>query len=313
MNYREIQQPVSDLLAASDEILKKEIGGRIELIQKLQSRTPILKGKKIRSTFLFLLAGLNDVAFADLPAIAASFEMFHLSSLIHDDIMDNSQWRRGEKTVNSHFGSTLSVLWGDYLYINSLNLVNKVPCQGLMSILVDTSRQMVEGQIMDFGNNFNYDINLDTYFSTIRSKTAVLFVAAARIVALLKGTSPATDPALENFGDRFGMIFQISDDLLDIFSGNTGKDQFRDVQEGKITLPYILLLKKEPEKTRLCLTENRTSELLELLSIHHIQTESRAVIEKYLHDCRDYLASFPTSPFRDSLHQLIDFICHRDF
>ena len=316
MDYPEIQKPVAHLLAATDEILKEEIGGHIALIQKLQSRTPILKGKKIRSTFLFLLAGLHDAISDDLPRIAAALEMFHLSSLIHDDIMDNSQWRRGEKTLNTHFGSTLSVLWGDYLFIHSLHLINSLARPGLIDILIETSKQMVEGQILEFGNNFNYDSDLDSYYSIIRHKTAVLFVAAARVVALIKGAqggAAGEGAKLGEFGDHFGMTFQISDDLLDIFSGNTGKDQFRDVQEGKITLPYILLLKKAPEAGRRCLAENRTAELLDLLATHRIQEEALAVIEGFLASGRRYLEPFPSSPFKLSLQRLLPFVAHRDF
>ena len=116
MNLKEIQQPVEHLLKETDKLLRNRVKSNIPIINKINKIAPISKGKKIRSTLLFLLAGMNGSlsSYPQLPEIAASIEMFHLSSLIHDDIVDNSDLRRGEQTLHSNLGSNLSVLWGDF-------------------------------------------------------------------------------------------------------------------------------------------------------------------------------------------------------
>jgi octaprenyl-diphosphate synthase len=123
MDYIKVQEPVLSLLKSTEMVLAKQIGSKVPLIAELQRCTPVGKGKKIRAAFFFLLAGMNRLQDKDLPRLAAAIEMLHLSSLVHDDIVDNSTRRRGEKTPNHHFGNYLSVLWGDYLFINSLHML----------------------------------------------------------------------------------------------------------------------------------------------------------------------------------------------
>ena len=313
MDYIKVQEPVLPLLRSMERVLSRQIGSKVPLIAQLQRCTPVDKGKKIRAAFYFLLAGMNRLQDEDLPQLAAAIEMLHLSSLVDDDIMDNSARRRGEKTPNHHFGNTLSVLWGDYLFINSLHMLASDWRTPTMNMLLDVSKQMIEGQIMEFENNFNYRIQTRNYFAIISKKTSSMFAGIASLVAQMKGGSvrPAVD--LVRFGRDFGMIFQISDDLLDIFSDHAGKDRFQDLKEGKVTLPYILLLRHDALPLIKNFDPSRPQPLLECCQKLRIKEQALQVIDRYCRKCTVFLKSHPPSPYRKSMEYLLEFIRYREY
>jgi len=315
MNLKDIQKPIAHLLEETNAILLKEIEnyqGSIRLIHEVSNRTPISQGKKIRSTLLFLLAGLNDSLTPDLPSIAAPIEMLHLSSLIHDDVVDNSELRRGKKTLNSYFGNTISVLWGDFLFIHSLHNFNKYH-KRFTDIVLNSACTMVEGQLLEVQNTHNYDIAPETYFDIITKKTSSLFAGVAQIAATLNGSSPQKIEEFYHFGLNFGSMFQISDDILDIFSEDSGKDRFRDLKEGKITLPIILLIKENQLQAVKNFSEATQEDLLTLSRQYRIKEISLEQIIAYYDRCRSFLDHFPPSVFRDSLLNLLHFIKSRNY
>jgi octaprenyl-diphosphate synthase len=313
MDYIKVQEPVLPLLKSTERVLSRQIGSNVSLIAELQRCTPVGKGKKIRAAFFFLLAGMNRLQSDDLPRLAAAIEMLHLSSLIHDDIVDNSSRRRGEKTPNHHFGNYLSVLWGDYLFINSLHMLAPDRRSSTMNMLLEVSKQMIEGQILEFENNFNYQIQSRTYFAIIRKKTSSMFAGIAGLVAEMKTCSirPASD--FYNFGRDFGMIFQISDDLLDIFSDRAGKDRFQDLKEGKITLPYILLLRHGALPLIKNFSPSRPQPLLDGCRKLRIKEQTLQIIDRYCRKCAAFLKLFPRSPHRESMEYLLEFIRYREY
>jgi geranylgeranyl pyrophosphate synthase len=313
MDYAKVQEPILPLLEGTEKILVKHIGSKVRLISELRQCTPVGKGKKIRAAFFFLLAGMDRLQSEDLTRLAAAIEMLHLSSLIHDDIMDDSARRRGEKTPNHHFGNTLSVLWGDYLFINSLHMLASDWRVPTMNMLLDVSRQMIEGQIREFENNFNYRVQPRTYFQIIRKKTSSMFAGIAGLVAQMK--TGAAHPAVDflNFGRDFGMIFQISDDLLDIFSDHAGKDRFQDLKEGKVTLPYILLLRHGALPLIKNFVPSQPQPLLACCEKFHIKEQALRIIDRYCRKCAVFIRSFPPSPHRTSMECLLEFIRYREY
>jgi geranylgeranyl pyrophosphate synthase len=313
MDYIKVQEPVLPLLRSTERVLARQIGSKVPLIAELQRCTPVGKGKKIRAAFLFLLAGMNRFQCDDLPRLAAAIEMLHLSSLVHDDIVDNSTRRRGEKTPNHHFGNYLSVLWGDYLFINSLHMLAPDRRNSTMNMLLEVSKQMIEGQIMEFENNFNYQIQTRTYFAIIRKKTSSMFAGIASLVAEVKGGQVRSVIDFHHFGRDFGMIFQISDDLLDIFSDHAGKDQFQDLKEGKVTLPYILLLRHDALPLIKNFAPSRPQPLLEYCQKLNIKEQALRIIDRYCRKCSAFLESFPPSPYRESMECLLEFIRYREY
>lgn len=344
MNLQKIQEPVKDLLEETNAFLKKGLESNIKIVNEIIDISPIARGKKIRSTLLFLLAGLDNNISPVLPRLAASIEMLHLSSLIHDDVVDHSELRRGKETVNVNFGNFISVLWGDFLFINSIDNFSQIE-KKFTTIIIKAARKMVEGQMLEVENTANFDIRLDTYFDIVEKKTSSLFAGVTEIASVLNGAPGEARKAYYDFGLDFGTMFQVSDDVLDIFSQNSGKDRFRDLKEGKITLPVILLLKenkqalkknfpgvKRPqnaagagrEKLRSyyslffslkdkILTDRNIERIVHLFEDNDIKRLSLQKIEEYYNRCAAFLENYPPSVYKDSLLGLLDFIKNRDY
>lgn len=317
MNLKEIQQPVEHLLVETNSILKEKVKSDIRLLNMMIDLTPITKGKKIRSTLFYLLSGLktptpNPAESYELIEIASAVEMFHLSSLIHDDIMDNSEKRRGEKTLNTNIGNFRSVLWGDYLFISAFTTIHNIGKPLLLDTVLKTAKIMVEGQIIEVENAYNFDIDLETYYDIINRKTSSLFAAVALLVPLLHGESQQQKDLFYQFGLNFGTIFQVSDDMLDIFSTQSGKDRFRDLEEGKLTLPFILLM-KETADAQEAFSQGNREKLLELFEKYKIKELCLEKIADYHGRCLDFLKSYPDSVFKKSLLGLLDFVKYRDY
>lgn len=314
MDLKEIQKPAEILLEQTNQILKKNIYSNINLIQKINKFTPFSQGKKIRSTLLFLLAGMNNSITDNFPSIAATIEMLHLSSLIHDDIVDNSDLRRGQKTVNANFGNNISVLWGDFLFIYALNVINNLENKELlMNTLLEAAKLMIEGQLKEVENNFNYNINQETYYDIVKKKTAALFAAVAELTSNIKGDTAEKINKFYRFGLDFGVMFQIKDDMLDISSNNSGKDRFRDLNEGKMTLPYILLLQRNRSALIDSFSKGNKEAVLLLFKKYKIKESLSEKIESQAKLCEGFLREFPDSIYRESLLKLIKFVKHRDY
>jgi geranylgeranyl pyrophosphate synthase len=315
INLIDIQQPVEGLLEETGQLLKNRAKSNIPIITKINDIAPITKGKKVRSTLLYLLAGMNGSLSSSpfLSEIAASIEMFHLSSLVHDDVVDNSELRRGELTLHSNLGNNLSVMWGDFLFISAFSALNNLDKKYLMDITLEAARLMVEGQIIELDNTFNFNIARETYYDIINKKTSALFAAVTQIAAAVNNEPPDTLEKYRHFGLNFGTIFQVTDDMLDIFSENTGKDRFSDLKEGKVTLPIILLLKENKEDIKTLFSEGNREKLLSLFEIHKIKDMCLQEIAGYYNQCLEFLKPFPDSIYKESILNLLEFIKYRDY
>ncbi|MCK5004098.1 MAG: polyprenyl synthetase family protein [Candidatus Aminicenantes bacterium] len=314
MILKDIQSPVQKLLNDTTSVLSATLNSDVNLINQIKAVVPVSKGKKIRSTLLFLLSGANNNYSDKLLNIASSIELFHLSSLIHDDILDSADQRRGEKTLNNSMGNMISVLGGDFLFVHSLNIMNNIKNPRLLDILLDSTRIMVEGQLQEIENNFNYDVSLETYLEVISKKTSSLFGAVTRMAAIISGEETKIENEFYEFGINFGNIFQISDDLIDIFSTSSGKDRFRDLQEGKITLPFILLQNSSAkEDVKKYFSVEHSKKLLDLFERYNIKEKSQEKVDEYYKKCQNFLERFSPSPYKESLTKILDFIRFREY
>lgn len=315
MNLKEIQTPVYELLEETTRILSKNVKCNIEVIDHIGDLAPVTKGKKIRSTLMFLLAGMVDAKILqqDLPEIAASLEMFHLSSLIHDDVVDNSKYRRGKETLQHNLGNSMTVLWGDYLFITAFRALNHLKRHFLMDIILDTAHEMVEGQIIELSNTFNFNIEEAVYYDVITKKTSSLFSAVTQIVAMMHTEDQQQQARFKQFGLDFGTIFQISDDMLDIFSDKSGKDRFSDLKEGKITLPFFMLQKACKKDLSAHYAEKDQNKLLALFDECHTKEMCMKVIYEYYQNAMVFINQFPDSHYKESMIHLLDFIKYRDY
>jgi len=313
MNLDLIQNSVKDLLDKTDEVIRESVFSSIELIEEMKTHTPMLKGKKIRSTLFFLLAKMCNVSTDILPSAAASIEIFHLSSLVHDDIIDNSELRRGEKTLNTRFGNHISVLGGDFLFISSLMIMDKLEEKRFLDIMLRAAKAMVEGQILEAKNTYNYKIKVETYTKIISRKTSALFGAVCEMASVLREKDDIANRDFYEFGLNFGAMFQISDDLIDIFSNKSGKEQFNDLKEGKVTLPYILLLEELEENKKKDFSNFDKSYLLELFENKQIKEKSLDIIDDYYKKCLNFLNGFENSESKEILINILNFIREREY
>jgi octaprenyl-diphosphate synthase len=315
MNLKDIQQPVAHLLEETGKILIERVKSDVYIIDKIADLAPVSKGKKIRSTLLFLLAGLTGSLKPELdhPEIAASIEVFHLSSLIHDDVVDNSKYRRGKRTLQNDLGNNMTVLWGDYLFINAFADVNSIGKKFVMDIILDAVKLMIEGQIIELANTFNYNIKESTYYDIITKKTSSLFGCVTHLAAALNNEPEERQREFYQFGIDFGTIFQISDDMLDIFSDSSGKDRFRDLKEGKITLPFILLQRECNKNLEEHFSHQDPEKLLVLFEECGTKELCLQAVEKIYSKAITFLEPYPDSIYKESLIRLLDFIKYRDY
>jgi octaprenyl-diphosphate synthase len=281
------------------------------------------KGKRIRPALLIICAKLAGYQGEEHVESAALVEFVHTASLIHDDIIDKADVRRGTDSVHARWGANVSVLLGDYLYIKSIALALRTSYPQIIRILTETSAEMIEGELEEFRMSGNLALTEKEYLGIIRNKTASLFAAACRIGGVLGQTPPDRLEAMAAYGENLGMAFQIVDDLLD-FQGDgprLGKPILSDIREGRITLPLIYSLNNNGHHNALRLRElleekssadKSRSEILDTVRNNGALDCSFERAREYSLRCREVLEDFPPSPHRDALSTLAEFVLVRD-
>ncbi|HDP94204.1 MAG TPA: polyprenyl synthetase family protein [Candidatus Aminicenantes bacterium] len=313
MDLADIQAPIRAQLTSIHRIIENKFIDPVPTVQRILKEFPVYQGKLIRPTLMFLLAGVRGCTDPQLPRIAAEMEMLHLSSLIHDDVMDHSTMRRGRRSLNMDEGNQMSILWGDYLFVNAFRGLNATGRIVAVGVAMDVAARMIEGQMLELDHQHDLDTSLDAYTEIISMKTGSLFAGIARIAASLEAPLPADAEAYADFGNSLGMLFQIRDDLIDIISPESGKDRYRDLQEGKITLPVILLLRKQGRQVRKLLRERNYAAIGDLMRRSGVHREVENRIEFLSTSCRNFISQFPASPFRESLLGMVAFMGVRNY
>jgi geranylgeranyl pyrophosphate synthase len=311
MNLLEIQLPIADQLLKMEQYLQKQLLGTESIPQELSQINSIFKGKKVRATLFFLLNGLNNKNRGKLIEIAAGIELLHLASLVHDDIIDNAQLRRGQKTLNFSVGNSFSLLGGDFFFIKALSIIHHHAPKEILSSFLKATEQMLNGQLLELTHMFDYQITKDIYGLIIERKTSAFFACIAESVCILNKMGQC--PEFYNFGIAFGNMFQLVDDLIDVFSPNTGKDFFNDFKQGRVTLPFILLFEKLSNQ-EITQFKNLSPQLvMTLLKTHKIREKCLQILDIYWQQCLAFLSPFPDSLFKKSLLDLISFVRKRDY
>src|SRR6476659_1913139 len=237
----EIQALVAADMAAGDALIRRRLASDVVLINQVAEYIVGAGGKRLRPMLLLLAAGALDHRGPDAHQLAAVVEFIHTATLLHDDVVDESDLRRGRRTANAVWGNAASVLVGDFLYSRSFQLMVELDRMEVMSILADTTNAIAEGEVLQLLHVRNPDTGEAEYLRVIERKTAVLFAAATRLGGLLAGADAATCDALHAYGLNLGYAFQIADDVLDYASDvqTLGKNLGDDLAEGKATLPLI--------------------------------------------------------------------------
>jgi octaprenyl-diphosphate synthase len=315
-------EPIRADLAQVELEFARHLQSRVELIPRIGKYIQSSGGKRVRPAVLLMASRLCGYAGDKGVLFAAVVEFIHTATLVHDDIIDDSEFRRGRLAVHSQWGNDITVLLGDFLYIKSLSLALTHDSLEVLRVLCDVTLRMIEGELYQLSKNGDVGISEDEHFEIIRRKTAYLFGGCAQIGSMLGTATAEQQMALREYGFNLGIAFQLMDDLLD-FTGDTaalGKPVGGDLREGKVTLPVIRLLTEQPGTRPLVqeivdgrnVTEAQWAELVSLLRRSGALEYARERADASAANARQYLAGFPDGPEREALAALADFVLHRD-
>ena len=246
------QSLAADDMAAVDALIRRRLASDVVLVNQVAEHIVAAGGKRLRPMLLLLAARALGYSGPDAHQLAAVVEFIHTSTLLHDDVVDESDLRRGRKTANALWGNAASVLVGDFLYSRSFQMMVELDRMEVMQLLADTTNSIAEGEVLQLLHVRNPDTDETAYLRVIERKTAVLFAAATQLGALLAGADKATQQRLYDYGMHLGYAFQIADDVLDYSADETdlGKHLGDDLAEGKATLPLIHAMAHADDATR---------------------------------------------------------------
>ena len=320
MQPQSFYQVVADDFAAVDRLIKEQLTSRIALVEKIGDYIISAGGKRLRP-LLTLLAG-NALGQCDERTckLAASIEFLHTSTLLHDDVVDKSDLRRGRATANAKWGNSASVLVGDFLYARSFELMVQLESMPVMRVLSNATRVIAEGEVLQLTKVRDASTTEETYMEVIRAKTAMLFEASTQCAALLINAPAEQTEALRQYGDKLGVAFQLMDDLLD-YQGDAetlGKNVGDDLAEGKPTLPLIVAMRQgTPEQAQLVRTAIQKGGLEDLAAIGEAVRDSGALAYT-ANKARDYaeqaiacLDVLPESIYKSAMTDLARFAVER--
>jgi len=229
-----------------DQVIARRLDSRVPLIGKVSRYIIAAGGKRLRPALLLLTCGALGYRGEQRFNLAAVVEFIHTATLLHDDVVDDSALRRGNATANEMFGNPASVLVGDFLYSRAFQMMVDARDMRVMQVLADATNVIAEGEVLQLMNMHNAALDEAGYLEVIRSKTAKLFEASARVGAILAGSSPEMEEACADYGQALGTAFQVIDDVLD-YTGAAdvmGKNLGDDLREGKTTLPLIAAMQR---------------------------------------------------------------------
>ena len=320
-----IAHPLYDLIAedmrAVDEVIRARLHSEVVLIRQVAEYIVGSGGKRLRPALVLLAAGAMGYRGAHHHELAAVVEFIHTATLLHDDVVDESDLRRGNKTANALFGNAAAVLVGDFLYSRAFQMMVTVDSMRVMRVLADATNTIAEGEVLQLLNCHDADVEVGQYLRVIRYKTAKLFEAAARLGAILGGAAREVEEGFARYGMHLGTAFQLVDDVLD-YSGDehaTGKHLGDDLAEGKPTLPLIHAMKHGTPAQSACVRQaieqgGRADfpAILEALRTTRALEETRRVAENEMQLGVDALAVAPSSKYKESLLELVAFAVARD-
>lgn len=320
-SLNEIKAPVEKHIAEFEKNFRGSMKSTVPLLDRITNYLVKRKGKQIRPLFVFLTAqvcgGVNETTYR----AASLIELLHTATLIHDDVVDDSNERRGFFSLNALWKNKVSVLVGDFLLSKGLLLALENNDYELLRIVSDATREMSEGELLQIEKARRLDIEEDIYFEIIRKKTASLIASCCASGAASSGADPETVKKFHRFGELTGIAFQIKDDLFDYSKSlETGKPNGIDIKEKKMTLPLINLLSNSgwAEKRRIInvVKNNNDNPSKVAALIQQVKDKGGiAYAEKRMLEYRDeallMLQDFEKSPARDSLEQLVIFTTER--
>lgn len=321
MNLTEIRALVADDLQAVDHWISQSLHPDIDIINEMSTHIIHSGGKRIRPLLVVLAANAFGYQGRDHITLAAIVEFIHTATLLHDDVVDGSELRRGRKTAHVIWGNEASVLVGDYLFSRAFQLMNQLNSLRVMAILANASNTIAAGEVMQLMSQHDPYTAVDHYYRVIDSKTACLFAAATELGALIAGQADDVVAAMATYGRELGLAFQIADDALDYTgtSAELGKNIGDDLADGKPTLPLIFAMETaaHDDVTWLRQLIQEGGHIEDLSRIQSILASTDALERTYAKakehsQCAiDSLALIPDTPIKQALASLALFAVQR--
>ena len=323
--YLELKNLLSNKLQKVENLIQEKLKSEVNLIQKMSDHHLRSGGKRLRALLTLESAKLTGYREDNRDInLAACVELIHSATLLHDDVIDESELRRGVKTTNSVWGNQSSILVGDYLLSRCFEMMVEDGDLEVLKLLSSTSSKIAQGEVLQLQHKGEADLLEETYIDIINLKTASLFSAATKTGACLSGSNEKEKKALESYGRNLGLAFQIADDALDFYAKEKlfGKQIGKDFFEGKVTLPMIIIFQKGHEEEKKFLNEimkkERRSEkdfnyTLSLINKYKAVEATFKKAEYFVNVSYDSLAIFPDNEDKKILQNLTSFSLNRSF
>jgi len=315
-------EPVAGDFAAVNQLILDQLHSRVPLVEKIGHYIISAGGKRLRPLVVLLSARACGADSNEQHTLAAIIEFLHTATLLHDDVVDTSDLRRGRSTANALWGNAPSVLVGDFLYSRAFEMMVALGNMQVMQILANATNVIAEGEVLQLSKVRDANTDEATYMEVIRSKTAMLFEAASHSAAVLAGAKADQIEALREFGDALGIAFQLMDDLLD-YSGDAaemGKNVGDDLAEGKPTLPLIYTMRHGTEEqaalVRQAIQKGGTEDITpirEAVTASGALDYTARLAQQHADRAVALLDTLPASEYRDALEQLARFAVKRSF
>ena len=317
---KKVLAPIAEDMAAVDAVIRSELASDVPRMKEISEYITSAGGKRMRPALLMLICRALGYEGTLHQYLGATIELLHTATLMHDDVVDERDMRRGRPTANSRWGNGAAVLVGDFLYTRSFQMMVKAGNLRVMEALSDAANRLSEGEVVQMVNAHDPSVDETRYFRVIERKTACLFEAGARMAAAIADCGPEKEEAVAEYALALGNAFQIADDVLD-YRGNavdTGKNLGADLREGKVTLPIIYARESCTPEERAMIDEAIRLGDGDFPTIAAIVLKSDALekcrlrAEKELDRGRAALENLAPSIFRDSLLELLAFTVQRD-
>ena len=321
--YREIRAAVAADFGELDRFITGRLASRVPLVENIGHYIVSAGGKRLRPVLVLLAARACGIDGQRHIPLAAAVEFIHTATLLHDDVVDMSDLRRGRPTVNAQWDNPSSVLVGDFIYSRAFQVLVQLGDMRVMDIMADTTNRIAEGEVLQLIYKRETHPGERAYMRIIESKTAILFQAAAACAAVLAGADPPTEKALACYGMHLGNSFQLIDDVLDYAgdSSEMGKNIGDDLAEGKPTLPLIYALREGGKAVSALIRRSLATkavdrtllqEVIAAVSSSGALDYTRNLAEKEATKARAALEGLPPSEYLDHLHGMLDFSLQRN-
>ncbi len=317
---RKLLAPIAADMKAVDDIIRAELSSDVSRMHEISEYITSAGGKRLRPALLILISRALGYEGTLHQYLGATIELLHTATLMHDDVVDESDMRRGRPTANARWGNGAAVLVGDFLYTRSFQMMVKAGNLRVMQALANAANTLSEGEVIQMVNAHDPLVDEARYFKVIERKTACLFEAAARMAAAIADCTPEAEEAVADYALALGNAFQIADDILDYtgVAADIGKNLGADLREGKMTLPLIYARQTAAPEERALIDEAVHQGNGDFDKISHIVIASNALdrckarAEQELERGKQALSKIPSSIFSESLLNLLSFTVKRD-